>query len=102
MRPLSTATKAASLLFSLCVIAFVRCKSYDATGRRFEFDPELRKFVVNGEPIRLISGSIHYFRIPAEYWNDRLKKIRAGGFNAIQVRNLARTVTSKSKLLKPF
>lgn len=34
--------------------------------------------------IRYISGSIHYFRVPEELWRDRLTKIRAAGFNAIQ------------------
>ena len=31
-----------------------------------------------------MSGSIHYFRVPRELWQDRLKRIRSGGFNAIQ------------------
>ena len=31
-----------------------------------------------------MSGSIHYFRVPQELWQDRLRKIRAGGYNAIQ------------------
>ena len=33
---------------------------------------------------RYISGSIHYFRVPEGLWRDRLTKIRAAGFNAIQ------------------
>ena len=33
---------------------------------------------------RYISGSIHYFRVPEKLWRDRLTKIRAAGFNAIQ------------------
>ena len=28
------------------------------------------------------SGSVHYFRIHPAYWQDRLLKLRAGGFNA--------------------
>ena len=31
-----------------------------------------------------MSGSIHYFRVPEGLWADRLTKIRAAGFNAIQ------------------
>ena len=31
-----------------------------------------------------MSGSIHYFRVPRELWQDRLRRIRSGGFNAIQ------------------
>ena len=33
---------------------------------------------------RYISGSIHYFRVHEGLWEDRLTKIRAAGFNAIQ------------------
>lgn len=33
---------------------------------------------------RYISASIHYFRIHPDYWEDRLKRIRAAGLNAIQ------------------
>ena len=33
---------------------------------------------------RYISGSIHYFRVPEGLWKDRLTKVRAAGFNAIQ------------------
>ena len=33
---------------------------------------------------RYISGSIHYFRVPEGLWLDRLTKIRAAGFKAIQ------------------
>jgi hypothetical protein len=34
---------------------------------------------------RFISGSIHNFRVLSADWNDRFRKIRAGGFNAVQV-----------------
>ena len=39
---------------------------------------------MDGQPLRYVSGSIHYFRVPQELWQDRLRKIRAGGYNAIQ------------------
>lgn len=41
-------------------------------------------FMLNGEPIRIISGAMHYFRVPREYWKDRLLKIKACGFNTIE------------------
>ena len=40
---------------------------------------------MDGKPFRYVSGSLHYFRIPREYWEDRLRKVRAAGLNAIQV-----------------
>ena len=41
-------------------------------------------FVRNGDPVQLMSGSIHYSRVPPEYWNDRLQRLRAMGLNSIQ------------------
>lgn len=42
------------------------------------------KFIYDGEEIRLISGSIHYFRVVPEYWKDRLEKLKACGFNTVE------------------
>ena len=42
-----------------------------------------RNFVFDGEPAVIISGSLHYPRIPRPYWRDRMKKARAMGLNAI-------------------
>ena len=39
---------------------------------------------MDGQPFRYVSGSLHYFRVPELLWLDRLRKIRAAGFNAIQ------------------
>lgn len=41
-------------------------------------------FIKDGQPFRYVSGSMHYFRIPDQYWLDRLQKARQGGLNAIQ------------------
>jgi beta-galactosidase len=40
-------------------------------------------FIVDGKPLQIISGELHYARIPREYWRDRLKKARAMGLNTI-------------------
>lgn len=42
-----------------------------------------KSILVDGKPIQIISGEMHYPRIPREYWRDRLKKARAMGLNAI-------------------
>ncbi len=41
-------------------------------------------FYLNGEPFRFIAGAIHYFRVPRAYWRDRLLKLKACGFNAVE------------------
>lgn len=42
------------------------------------------QFYLNGEPFKIISGSIHYFRVVPEYWRDRLEKLRAMGCNTVE------------------
>jgi len=40
--------------------------------------------LVDGTPLQLISGAVHYFRIPRGQWRDRLEKCRNGGLNTIE------------------
>ena len=35
------------------------------------------RFYMDDEPFKIISGSIHYFRVVPEYWRDRLEKLKA-------------------------
>ena len=45
---------------------------------------EGNQLVINNEPVQLISGAIHYFRVVPEYWEDRLLKLKACGFNCVE------------------
>nr|CAB3249256.1 beta-galactosidase-1-like protein 2 [Phallusia mammillata] len=45
---------------------------------------EGKTFRLDGQAITLISGAVHYFRIPEEYWEDRLLKMKACGLNTIE------------------
>lgn len=49
--------------------------------QKFEVKDE---FYLNGEPIKIVSGSMHYVRVVPEYWRDRLLKIKAMGCNTIE------------------
>ncbi|KAG8241503.1 hypothetical protein J6590_085695 [Homalodisca vitripennis] len=51
--------------------------------RSFEVDYENDQFLKDGQPFRYVSGSLHYFRVPREYWQDRLRKLRAAGLNVV-------------------
>ena len=42
-----------------------------------------KQFVLDGKPFQIISGEMHYPRIPREYWRARLKLAKAMGLNAI-------------------
>lgn len=39
--------------------------------------------LLDGNPMQIISGEMHYARIPRAYWRDRLRKARAMGLNTI-------------------
>ncbi len=40
-------------------------------------------FLLNGRPFQIISGEMHYSRIPPEYWRDRLLKAKSMGLNTV-------------------
>ncbi|XP_012865063.1 PREDICTED: beta-galactosidase-1-like protein 3 [Dipodomys ordii] len=40
-------------------------------------------FTLEGHKFLIFGGSIHYFRVPREYWRDRLLKLKACGFNTL-------------------
>lgn len=42
------------------------------------------QFIYDGQPLRILSGAIHYFRTVPEYWHDRLLKLKACGFNTVE------------------
>lgn len=42
------------------------------------------QYLLDGQPYRIISGAIHYFRVVPEYWEDRLLKLKACGFNTVE------------------
>ena len=41
------------------------------------------QFLLDGKPYQVISGEMHYPRVPREYWRDRLHKARVMGLNTI-------------------
>ena len=43
-----------------------------------------KQFLLNGEPFQIISGAMHYFRVPSCYWEDRLLKLKECGFNTVE------------------
>ncbi|GAA4359220.1 glycoside hydrolase family 35 protein [Microbacterium rhizosphaerae] len=41
-------------------------------------------FLLDGEPHRILSGAIHYFRVHPDDWADRIRKARLMGLNAVE------------------
>jgi beta-galactosidase len=41
-------------------------------------------FLLDGEPVRVLSGALHYFRVHPDQWRDRIRKARLMGLNTIE------------------
>ncbi|MBI4569837.1 MAG: beta-galactosidase, partial [Planctomycetes bacterium] len=44
---------------------------------------ENQKLLVDGQPLPLVSGDVHYWRLPRETWPRLLDEVRALGFNVV-------------------
>ncbi|MBQ3018366.1 MAG: beta-galactosidase [Clostridia bacterium] len=49
-----------------------------------DFKIQGKEFLLNGEPIKLISGAVHYFRNMKCTWRDIFKKMKAMGLNCVE------------------
>ncbi len=57
-------------------------RSAAASVSRFEIGEE--DFLLDGQPFRVLSGAIHYFRVHPDHWADRIRKARLMGLNTIE------------------
>ncbi|HTS12787.1 MAG TPA: glycoside hydrolase family 35 protein [Candidatus Limnocylindrales bacterium] len=73
----------AAVLTAVIALALLGAARPRQTATRHTFGIEERSFILDGKPFEIISGEMHYERIPPEYWRDRLKKARAMGLNTI-------------------
>ena len=48
-----------------------------------DFRIEGSQFLLDGKPIQLICGEMHYPRVAQEYWRDRIRRAKAMGINTI-------------------
>ncbi len=73
--------------FFLCAafvsVSAARAQNAPAMAHHIGVEVEGDHFALDGKPLQIISGELHYERIPPEYWRDRLKKARAMGLNTI-------------------
>jgi beta-galactosidase len=49
-----------------------------------EFSVGEQDFLLDGRPVRVLSGALHYFRIHPGQWRDRVRKARLMGLNTIE------------------
>lgn len=58
---------------------------YYTEGGIFEgLKAEGQVFTLNKKDIFLLSGAVHYFRYPREYWRNRLEKLKSAGLNSVE------------------
>jgi beta-galactosidase len=55
--------------------------SFAKAAHRFSYGDE--SFLLDGKPFQMISGEIHYPRVPREAWRHRMKMAKAMGLNTI-------------------
>jgi len=51
--------------------------------QRHSFTIEGSHFLLDGKPFQILSGEMHYARIPRAYWRDRMEMAKAMGLNTI-------------------
>ncbi|KAJ8965800.1 hypothetical protein NQ314_003898 [Rhamnusium bicolor] len=57
---------------------------YSGNGVREGLSEYQPYFTLNQKNITIYSGAFHYFRVPRNYWRDRLRKMRAAGLNTVE------------------
>ena len=53
------------------------------TTAAHRFQVQDGKFLLDGKPFQVISGEMHYQRIPREYWRERFRMAKALGLNTV-------------------
>ncbi len=71
-----------SLLYAI-VLAVALSAGATPNPSRQKLQVSGNQFLLDGKPYQIISGEMHYARIPRAYWHDRLKMARAMGLNTI-------------------
>jgi len=70
----------ASLAFTAAAAAAHRVFAQNSS---IGFAVEGDHFILKGKPFQVLSGEMHYARVPSAYWATRMKMIRAMGLNTL-------------------
>ncbi|XP_032786676.2 beta-galactosidase [Daphnia magna] len=78
------------MIVNIVFLCIVCCLTQSSNGdslkesHNFSIDYANNQFIKDGKPFRYVSGAMHYFRVPFQYWPDRMRKMRASGLNALE------------------
>ncbi|KAG5675366.1 hypothetical protein PVAND_005275 [Polypedilum vanderplanki] len=59
--------------------------NHEASVRNFTIDHKHDTFLMDGKPFRYVAGAFHYFRALPQVWRERLRTMKAGGLNAVDL-----------------
>lgn len=68
-------------LLASFVLSFSVAFAQQAAPERFAV--QNGQFVLDGKPLQILSGEMHYQRIPRAYWRERFRMARAMGLNSV-------------------
>jgi len=87
----NTAWHSMALVITVVATMCARAKSatLDKTvGVEFMHPDRIRydthSLIIDGKPVFIYSGAIHYFRCPRQLWKDRLQKLKDAGLNCVE------------------
>ena len=74
-----------TVVFGLILSVQVFAQQFGAstTKAAHTFGWQGEHFLLDGKPFQIISGDMHYARVPRQYWRDRMKKMKAMGLNTL-------------------
>lgn len=88
--PTGRRSRRASTLVSVAAMFCVAQACAEQAGQvEFKFShPDRIRFdrhslIIEGEPVFIFSGELHYFRCPRELWQDRMQKLKDAGLNCV-------------------
>jgi beta-galactosidase len=72
-------------IFLTCALVFASLRGLAVAQLKpaHVFATEGDHFTLDGKPFKVLSGELHYSRIPREYWHARLKMAKAMGLNTM-------------------
>ena len=72
-----------ALLWAACCVCTGYAQEHGTQAKPHSFTVDGDHFVLDGKPFKVLSGELHYARIPREYWRLRLRMAKAMGLNTI-------------------
>lgn len=70
-------------LASGAAVGLATSTAFAATAAKPRFEVGPKHFMLDGQPLKILAGEMHYPRIPRPLWRDRMRKLKALGLNTL-------------------